>query len=239
MSEPPDDHGWAGPGAGSHPPPPQPYGPPPQPYGPPATGGAGYPPGHAPGLQPGVQWPPGRPAYGRPMTDPTLAGPGERLLARLIDNLVVGVLTSPAYVLIVIWLSDDFSELMRQVADNRSPDPQTIFTLELSTLKWALLIGPFTAVVNFFYDWIQHARWGRTIGKRAMKIKVVDLSTREPITSRMAARRSAVYALIPAVPFVGGLFSLADSLWLFQDPVARQCLHDKAATTVVVKSQAG
>jgi uncharacterized RDD family membrane protein YckC len=36
------------------------------------------------------------------------------------------------------------------------------------------------------------------------------------------------------VPSVGGLFALINESWLLWDP-RRQCLHDKAAGTVVVK----
>jgi uncharacterized RDD family membrane protein YckC len=43
-----------------------------------------------------------------------------------------------------------------------------------------------------------------------------------------------VYALVPVVPSVGGLFALINESWLLWDP-RRQCLHDKAAGTVVVK----
>jgi uncharacterized RDD family membrane protein YckC len=44
-----------------------------------------------------------------------------------------------------------------------------------------------------------------------------------------------VYALVPVVPTVGGLFALTNEAWLLWDP-RRQCLHDKAARTVVVKT---
>jgi hypothetical protein len=44
-----------------------------------------------------------------------------------------------------------------------------------------------------------------------------------------------VYALPALVPVAGGLFSLRNELWLLWDQ-QRQCLHDKAARTVVVKT---
>jgi uncharacterized RDD family membrane protein YckC len=46
-----------------------------------------------------------------------------------------------------------------------------------------------------------------------------------------------VYALVPAVPSVGGLFALINESWLLWNP-RRQCLHDKAAGTVVLKKSA-
>jgi uncharacterized RDD family membrane protein YckC len=38
------------------------------------------------------------------------------------------------------------------------------------------------------------------------------------------------------VPFVGGWYALLDELWLLWDP-RRQCLHDKWAGTVVVRTR--
>ncbi len=46
-----------------------------------------------------------------------------------------------------------------------------------------------------------------------------------------------MYALIPVVPLVGTLFALLNGLWLTWDR-RRQCLHDKAARTIVVKISA-
>ena len=54
------------------------------------------------------------------------------------------------------------------------------------------------------------------------------------VTSGSAAGRAAVYALPGLVPGAGGLFALLNELWLTWDSRS-QCLHDKAAHTVVIK----
>ena len=100
-----------------------------------------------------------------------------------------------------------------------------------------LLIGAGIGVISFGYDWLQHGLWGQTIGKRVMGTKVVTADTRSPISGQAACGRAAVYALVPVVPSVGGLFALINESWLLWDP-RRQCLHDKAARTVVVKKSA-
>jgi hypothetical protein len=41
-------------------------------------------------------------------------------------------------------------------------------------------------------------------------------------------------ALVGAVPFVGGMVSLVDSLLIFRDD--RRCLHDQIADTIVVRA---
>jgi uncharacterized RDD family membrane protein YckC len=64
---------------------------------------------------------------------------------------------------------------------------------------------------------------------------VVTAGNRSRITGGAAAGRAAIYALPTAIPFIGGLFALLNELWLLWDP-RRQCLHDKAAGTIVVKA---
>src|SRR5262249_7035408 len=97
-----------------------------------------------------------------------------------------------------------------------------------------LLIGAGVGVISFGYDWLQHRLWGQTVGQRGMGARVVIADPRSPISGRAACGRAAVYALVPVVPSVGGLFALINESWLLWDP-RRQCLHDKAAGTVVVK----
>ena len=89
-------------------------------------------------------------------------------------------------------------------------------------------------MVAFGYDWIQHWAWGQTIGKRALGTKVIKDDGSPALGPGTAAGRAAVYALAPFVPLVGSLFALINELWLTWDP-RRQCLHDKAAHTVVIK----
>ncbi len=64
---------------------------------------------------------------------------------------------------------------------------------------------------------------------------VVTADGRSKITGGASAGRAAVLVLPPVVLVVGSIFTLFDELWLLWDP-RRQCLHDKAAKTVVVKA---
>jgi uncharacterized RDD family membrane protein YckC len=110
-----------------------------------------------------------------------------------------------------------------------------LMSAELKLMGISLLVGLVGGTIAFAYDAFQHAKWGQTLGKRAMKIKVVTLSGRAPLSTFAAVKRSAVYAFAPQVPGIGGIFSLLDSLWLLWDKPHRQCLHDKVAETVVIK----
>jgi hypothetical protein len=70
------------------------------------------------------------------------------------------------------------------------------------------------------------ALWpGRTVGKALLRLRIVELSGR-PLTPLRALKRYGGYAAGIAT---GGL-GFAQALW---DP-NRQCLHDKAAHTVVL-----
>lgn len=252
------------PGPGEPPPGPGPGAPPPAPgpgygqpgYGPPGYGPPGYPqPGYAPpGYgQPGY----GKPGYGQPYgqyqpypspaagtvpasRDPALAEWWQRLLARLVDGLVLAVLLSP------LWLATMLPVFHRLQALSAaspylSPAAQHAFDVSVrqtvnGMIGHLVLVAIASAVVSFGYDWLQHGLWGQTLGKRALGTKVVTAGSRARISAGAACGRAAVYALIPIIPTLGGIFALINELWLLWDP-QRQCLHDKAAQTVVVKTR--
>lgn len=100
-----------------------------------------------------------------------------------------------------------------------------------------LLLGLAGIVIAFCYYWLQHAARGKTPGKRALGIRVVTADTRSKISYGASAGREAVFQLCPLVPLAGSIFFLLDNLWLTWDP-RRQCLHDKAARTIVIKDHA-
>jgi len=201
-------------------------------YGAPGYGAPGY---GAPGY--GAA---GDPA-GRPVArDPALAEWWQRLLARLVDGVILLILTSPLWVTALLSLFRRVQRLADQYPDLGQPAAAQAFNASVSQMMAGmtgtfLLLGLGIAAVSFGYDWLQHGLWGQTVGKRVMGTKVVTADTRAPITGQAACGRAAVYALVPAVPSVGALFALINEAWLLWDP-RRQCLHDKAARTVVVKT---
>ncbi|MEY9946925.1 RDD family protein [Kitasatospora sp. GAS1066B] len=75
----------------------------------------------------------------------------------------------------------------------------------------------------------------QTVGKKVMKLRVVSLAHGARPTDNELWTRAAVYGLPQAVYCIGSLFSLLNMLWLLWDKPYQQCLHDKAAKTVVVK----
>jgi uncharacterized RDD family membrane protein YckC len=160
------------------------------------------------------------------------------LVARIIDSVVLLGLVSPLYVAFFISFFHRFANLAKHYPTSGQQGTQAfnnaMSQMTAGVFGMELLIIVVAAVLSFGYDWLQHGVWGQTIGKRIMGTKVVTADGHAPISGRAACGRAAIYALVPAVPLAGGIFGLLNELWLLRDP-QRQCLHDKAARTVVVK----
>ncbi|MBL7254527.1 RDD family protein [Actinoplanes sp. LDG1-01] len=116
-------------------------------------------------------------------------------------------------------------------------DPQPDFDEVLTDYFVPVLlleVGLFVAMVLLYYFYaVEYMhRTGQTLGKKAMKIRVVPLDPALRLTRGMAAKRYFV-------EYIGGmfvpLFSWVDGLWQLQDKPYQQTLHDKFARTVVVK----
>jgi len=91
----------------------------------------------------------------------------------------------------------------------------------------------FSACIAVAYYWLLTAFWGTTVGKRALGTWVVSADDWSKVGQWSALIRAGVFALGLVMP----LFWLVDNLWLLPDS-QRQCLHDKAASTLVVKGSA-
>ena len=76
------------------------------------------------------------------------------------------------------------------------------------------------------------AQSGQTWGKKLLKLKIVNLDGSQPDFLRLVGLRYGSTQLISLVPFVGGLYGLVDSLFIFRED--RRCLHDLIAGTRVV-----
>jgi uncharacterized RDD family membrane protein YckC len=73
-------------------------------------------------------------------------------------------------------------------------------------------------------------RNGVTVGKRVMKLRIVDAQTGAPMDVSAARKRWIIHLLLAFVP----IGSYLDGLWQLWDE-RKQTLHDKVARTVVVK----
>lgn len=150
-----------------------------------------------------------------------LATTGARLGARAIDTFI-GLVVIMITLIVVLGMSD--AEIEPDTELDLTSGERLIVSL-LPILFWAL------------YEVILIRRRGQTIGKMAMKIRVIGTSADEPPTWNSAVMRWAVlalpYALLPDQ--IGLVAMLIIGLWFVWD-AKRQGLHDKAANTYVVKA---
>jgi uncharacterized RDD family membrane protein YckC len=91
-----------------------------------------------------------------------------------------------------------------------------------------------TAVIAIIYFTLQHGKWGQSIGKRALGIRVVRVDG-GPIGYGPAFGRVAFTYVLNIITF--GIGSLVDVIWILWDS-RKQALHDKVVKSVVVKADA-
>ncbi|WP_440089470.1 RDD family protein [Streptosporangium sp. LJ11] len=88
----------------------------------------------------------------------------------------------------------------------------------------------------FLYFWVQHALWGRTLGKRLLGVRVVAARTGGRLGTGRTALRTLAFPLLAFVPEVGLWCLLADGLWMLLDPEGR-VLHDRWLGAAVVRDR--
>ncbi len=156
-----------------------------------------------------------------------LAGFGDRFLARAIDTLIVGVAgVVLGFVAVAIYLALAHPH----VSDTSTGTDSAALTAvsEVAVLWFVLLVA-----ATYLYDVELMYRRGQTVGKRAMGIRIVPASPDRPLTRRSATMR---WLVEDVASFVVPYFGLLDGLWLLWDKPLRQCLHDKAARTIVIRA---
>lgn len=145
-----------------------------------------------------------------------LAGRGARFGALVIDLILMGV----AYGLASALLLPDLVEMSRVGAIN-------LFAL----LGYQFLIG--FVLFLLLNGWLLATR-GQTLGKMALKVRIVRPDGSQAGFVRLFLVRYVANNLLCMVPLLGMVYALADCLAIFRD--SRRCLHDSIADTIVVKA---
>jgi uncharacterized RDD family membrane protein YckC len=206
------------PGQPQYPPPAAPQ------YGQPQYGQPQY--GQQPGQQPQYgQYPPApaSSAYQTPQTGQGVpASMGSRLLARIIDALIIGI---PAGIIIAI--------VAVSVADKNTCTTDAAGVAHCTTKGLgALLAVYFIFIIAFLlYEILMIGLKGATIGKRMMGIQVRDAATGGTIGAGRAFVRYLVLAITGAICTLGYWSPFFDSSRRYQG------WHDKAANDFVVSSR--
>ncbi|MFI1718400.1 RDD family protein [Streptomyces sp. NPDC053513] len=239
--QPPEDDPFS-----KRPPEPPPGGPPPE--GPPPSGPppGGPPPGGPPpgspydspygGGSPYDNTSPPPPPYGSPYGSPygggyggndplsgmpPLAETGRRVLARLIDWVIVAV------PLAIIGIPFD---IYQRASRDGNDFGDTVNSLNGGS---QLVFQLITIVAYIAYDTVLTAKNGQTIGKKLMKLRVAMLNdgTTPPMSQSLLR---AVVLWLPALICCACLWPLLILILIVVDKPYKQGLHDKAAKTVVV-----
>lgn len=152
----------------------------------------------------------------------SLAPLGARGLARIIDTLVIGIpYFGVAFVVMLIASGGDSAEAE---------------AVEVTTRGWVTLWGPLAAIL-LVYETLTVSRWGQTLGKLVVGIRVARQANGRCPLWWEAALRIGLVAVVLVIPHQ---LALAVAMGLFTtagfDPMRRN-LTDRAAGTVVVRAR--
>lgn len=164
-----------------------------------------------------------------------LAPIGSRVVAKLIDILLMLLASLPLY--LAIYHSPNFAklmelarsgtmlfgnnEVMKLMADIPS---STIILTDL--MIFGLLIAQLMLLL----------RRGQSIGKMAMGIRILDINSNAiPSFTNLILLRTILPSVVYTISLLGQLFLLADFITIFTNP-NKQSIHDKIAKTYVVRA---
>ncbi len=143
-----------------------------------------------------------------------LASRWKRLGGALIDGVIATVIIVPI-MLVTGTLQRAFSGVAMTTGEQ----------VQLFVIGWVVFL-----VLNGYLLFTR----GQTIGKVAVKTKIVDLSGNIPNFGKLLVLRYLVLGLVSQIPFIGGLAGLVNALFIFGKE--RRCVHDYMAGTIVINA---
>jgi uncharacterized RDD family membrane protein YckC len=157
----------------------------------------------------------------------TLASPGKRLGAALLDGLFVTVVSLVFVVLFMVVVFGG-GALSGAFDPASSDEPPPEFIVLVLVGYFALFLG--SALFGVWYYVVRVRKVGATFGKQVLGLRVRTFHTDGQLTWGQVWGRYGIPAVINGIV---GVTYFVDSLWLLWDK-HRQTLHDKAVGTVVV-----
>ncbi|MCW7946518.1 membrane protein [Streptomyces hygroscopicus] len=144
---------------------------------------------------------------------PPLADSGKRVLARIIDMIIVGV---------AVWLLSWAFHT-------------TQYSVDAQRAQFGRSFGQsvIAAVLYVAYDTVLISRSGQTIGKKLLNMRVANLDNGATPSVATSLIRAAVLWL-PFAFCCACIWTAICGGWSFFDKPYKQGLHDKAAKTVEV-----
>jgi uncharacterized RDD family membrane protein YckC len=146
------------------------------------------------------------------------AGRGARLLAAILDSIIASLMI---YVpgLIVAAATGALGQLDRPESE-----------LDFSVFAVPLFVCFMGFVAWAWITLLLVARYGQTMAKRLLEIRVVRSDGTQASLGRIFWLRNVVNGLLGVIP----LYGLIDLLFIFGE--RRRCIHDLIADTIVVKA---
>lgn len=98
----------------------------------------------------------------------------------------------------------------------------------------ATILAIVAFIIVFVVQLVLLGSRGQTIGKIALKVRIVDSQTGiHPGWARIVFLRTILNGILTGIPFVGGIYWLVDSLFIFR--ADHRTIHDLIAGTRVDK----
>ncbi|MBL8513287.1 MAG: RDD family protein [Betaproteobacteria bacterium] len=148
-----------------------------------------------------------------PAGEMELAGRGTRLVAAIIDGIIMMVTAIATAMVLGINL---FSATAQ-------PSFMAQAGLGLANIVWYLVI-----------NWNFLSKNGQSVGKKVMGVKIVRTDGTKADVQRIVGLRLVPIWVVSIIPVVGTLVALVDCLLIFRE--SRKCLHDNIADTIVIKA---
>jgi uncharacterized RDD family membrane protein YckC len=146
---------------------------------------------------------------------------GQRLVAYIIDGLILALFSIPA---IVVLFAGPKGDIRRCTIND---EPRLCRYPSGGTVAIAVILG-IAAIVVFVYLYGKKAGAGQSWGLKAMNIRLVDQRTGAPIGTGRAIGRYFARYLSAVVCYLGFLWMLWDK--------DRQTWHDKLVQSVVIRA---
>ena len=141
-----------------------------------------------------------------------LASRWQRFLGSFIDGLVIGLITIP-----LMYFTGGFDGI------TEGHQPSLVYTLVMSLVGFVIFLG-----IN--YKFLKND--AQTIGKKAMKTKIVTNDGEQASFGRHIIKRYTLYNFLGMIPVIGHVLSLVNLVFIFGS--AKRCGHDYFADTKVV-----
>lgn len=154
--------------------------------------------------------------------DPNVAERWRRFLGALVDGLLESLCWMPSSIAVM--------HAMTEMASEGGFRPEEFMTAFWSSLGRSL---PYLGALFLLQVVLLSVR-SQSVGNILLRTRIVRVSDGQPGGFlRAFLLRGFLARLIRQVPFLGGIFWIVDSCFIFRDD--RRCLHDLIAGTKVVK----